>query len=412
MTPPGRNPQKRVPLRILMINYEYPPFGGGTGWACSQLLDEFADFPSLEIELVTSGPGRRVEVVRPAPSTRIHRLPVRKRADHFWRASELAEWAARALAFSRQLAAARRFDLCHCWSGWPAGLIGLALRKRLPYLVSLRGSDVPGYNQRLRWLDPLVFRHVARRVWRRAAHVAAVSDSLRNLALETAPRALIDVIPNGVDTRLFRPGAGGTAASLLFVGRLIERKGVDVLVRAVGDLARERADVTLTIAGDGPERGRLQAMCSRLGVAERVTFLGHLERSSLAECYRRASIFVLPAICDAMPNAALEAMASGLALIATPGGAGDLIRDNGFLIAPGDPSSIRHAVGRYLADHRLLAAHQERSRALARSMSWHMVAEYFLELYQALTSDRPQRHRPALAAHRDAFRVRRPADPQ
>ena len=399
-------------LRILMINYEYPPFGGGTGWACSRLVDEFAGFPSLEIEVVTSGPGRRVEVECPAPSTRIHRLPVHKRVDHYWRASELVEWTARALACSRRLAATRCFNLCHCWSGWPAGLIGLALRKRLPYMVSLRGSDVPGYNTRLRWLDPLMFRHVARRVWRHAAHVAAVSKSLRTLALETAPEARIDVIPNGVDTQMFRPSAGGTAVDLLFVGRLIERKGADTLMRAFRDLAREHADVTLAIAGDGPERGRLHELCRRLGLAERVTFLGHLDRDALAECYRRASVFVLPALSDAMPNAALEAMASGLALVTTPGGAGDLIRDNGFVIAPGDPSSIRRAIERYLVDRQLLATHRERSRALAQSMSWRTVAESLFEVYQALADDCPRRRREALAARKGAFPARRPANPQ
>jgi glycosyltransferase involved in cell wall biosynthesis len=400
-----------VPLRILMINYEYPPFGGGTGLACSQLLDELARFSDLEIDLVTSGPGGRVEVERPSPSIGIHRLPVRKRTDHFWRASELAEWTVRSLAYTRRLVATQRFDVCHCWSAWPAGPIGLALSKRLPYVVSLRGSDVPGYNERLRWLDPLVFRHVARRVWRDAAYVVAVSHSLRSLALETAPEARIDVIPNGVDTRLFRPGAGRTAVNLLFVGRLIERKGVDVLLRAFCDLAREHADVALTVAGDGPEKGRLQELCWQLGVAQRVTFLGHLDRTSLAERYRRASIFVLPALRDAMPNAALEAMASGLAVIATPGGAGDLIRDNGFVIAPRDPSSIRHAVGRYLADRQLLVAHQERSRALALRISWQAVAEYFNELYQALTGDCPERHIEALAARRHAVQSRRHAPP-
>jgi glycosyltransferase involved in cell wall biosynthesis len=147
----------------------------------------------------------------------------------------------------------------------------------------------------------------------------------------------------------------------------------------------------------------LQALCQRLGIAERVTFVGHLDRSSLAERYRRASVFVLPALSDAMPNAALEAMASGLALIATPGGAGDLIRDNGFVIAPRDPSSIRRAVARYLADRQLLAAHKERSRALALSMSWQAVAEYFIELNQAMTDDcRQPRIEPARhAAVRD-----------
>lgn len=399
-------------LRILMINYEFPPFGGGTGLACSRLLDEFAGLPSLEIEVVTSGPGRRIEVECPAPSTRIHRLPVHKRVHHYWRASELVEWTARALVCSRRLAATRRFDLCHCWSGWPAGLIGLALSKRLPYIVSLRGSDVPGYNTRLRWLDPLMFRHIARRVWRHAAHVAAVSGSLRTLALETAPEARIDVIPNGVDTQMFRPSGGGTAVDLLFVGRLIERKGADSLLRAFRDLAHENAEVTLSIAGDGPERGRLHELCQRLGLAERVTFLGHLDRPALAERYRRASVFVLPAISDAMPNAALEAMASGLALVATPGGAGDLIRGNGFVIAPRDPSSIRRAIERYLVDRQLLAAHRERSRALAQSMSWRTVAESLLELYQALADDCPRRRREAPAARKGAFPARRPANPQ
>jgi glycosyltransferase involved in cell wall biosynthesis len=367
-----------------MINYEYPPFGGGTGLACSQLLDELAQFSDLETDLVTSGPGRRLEVVRPAPAVRIHRLPIRKRADHFWRASELAEWTVRSHAYTRRLVAAQRFDVCHCWSGWPAGLIGLALRKQLPYVVSLRGSDVPGYSERLRWLDPLLFRHLARRVWRAAGCIVAVSHSLRTLALETAPEARIEVIPNGVDTWLFQPGAAGTAVDLLFVGRLIKRKGVDFLLRAFGDLAREHADVTLTIAGDGPERGRLQQLCRRLGVAERVTFLGHLDRISLAECYREASIFVLPSMRDAMPNAALEAMASGLALIATPGGASDLIRGNGCVIETQDPYSIQQAVERYLTDRQLLVAHREKSRALALAMSWHAVAEHFCDLYQDL----------------------------
>lgn len=389
-----------------MINYEYPPFGGGTGVACSQLLDELAKFSSLRIDLVTSGPGPRVEVARPSPSVAIHRVPVNKRADHFWRPSELAEWLVRALPYSRRLVAARGFDVCHCWSGWPAGVIGFALSKRLPYVVSLRGSDVPGYNERLRWLDPLVFRHVARRVWRHATYIVAVSPSLRRLAFETAPRARIDVIPNGVDTRMFRPGVGGTTVDLLFVGRLIERKGVDTLLRAFGDLAREHVNVSLAIAGDGPEKDRLQALSRQLGVAERVTFLGHLDRAALAERYRRASVFVLPALCDAMPNAALEAMASGLAVITTPGGAGDLVRDNGFVVAPQDPSSIRAAVGRYLADPGLLAAHRASSRTLAQAMSWQAVAEYFRDLYLALTAQAPQACLEALTLRDNVFKGR------
>ncbi len=235
----------------------------------------------------------------------------------------------------------------------------------------------------------------------------AVSQSLRSLALETARGTTIDVIPNGVDTRLFRPGNGTATPDLLFVGRLIERKGVEFLLRAFGDLARQHAAVTLEIAGDGPEKAPLQALARQLGVAERVSFLGHLDRSALAERYRRAAVFVLPAMRDAMPNAALEAMASGLALVVTPGGAGDLVEGNGFVIPPRDPNAIREAVGRYLADRELLAAHRERSRALAQAVSWQAVAEYFHELYRALTSEQPEVHSAALAARRAAVLGRR-----
>jgi glycosyltransferase involved in cell wall biosynthesis len=372
----------RQPLSILMLNYEYPPIGGGTGVACEQLLGALGDVPGLTVDLVTSGPdGLDGEATLPGGIT-IHRLPVAKRDRHFWRANEIAQWSVRAMFHARRLAARKSFDLCHCWAGWPSGVVGCTLPRSLPLVVSLRGSDVPGYNRRLRLLDPALLRFVVRHVWRRAVRVVAVSDALRQLALETAPETAIDVIPNGVDTEMFRPGDGPCRTDLLFAGRLIERKAVGDLIVALGQLVAGHPGLRLTIAGDGPERRRLEGLARRMGQDGQIIFAGHLERDALAAAYRQAGIFVLPALADAMPNVVLEAMAAGLAIVTTPGGAQDLISGNGLPIEPRDPASITRAVRRYLADPELLARHQRASRELAETMSWQVVADYFLAIYR------------------------------
>lgn len=364
-----------------MINYEFPPFGGGTGVACAELLRAISPGNDLSIDLVTSGPQPELERRRLSERIVVHRLPVAKRDPHYWRAGELASWTFAASGYAARLAAMGGYHICHCWAGWPSGMIGYRLRNRVPYVVSLRGSDVPGYNTRLRMLDPLLMRHMVRRVWRGAARVVAVSRELRELALRSQPEATIDVIPNGVDVDWFRPAVPGSR-DLLFVGRLIERKGVDILIRAFGELAADHPLTRLIVVGDGPERSSLEALAATAAPSGRVLFTGHLTRAALAEAYASAGIFVLPALRDAMPNVVMEAMASGLAIVTTRTGAMDILDGNGLVAGQPAVEPVRDAIARYLQDADLLARHQRRSRELAEATSWSAVADYFRTVYQ------------------------------
>lgn len=387
-----------------MISYEFPPLGGGIAVACRQVIGELGRCEDLGIDLMTSGPGPALEREQFSRQVEIHKLPVTgKRSPQYWRASELLQWTWQGLRYADRLARERRYDLCHCWGGWPSGLLGYRLRRRLPYLVALRGSDVPGYNERLWLLDPLLFRSVSRRVWRDAAQVLALSDDLRRLAWRTLPGRAIDVLPNGVDTMRFGPAATPAPFSLLFVGRLIKRKGVHHLIEAVARLAEENAGVRLVIAGDGPEKMRLQALAEQRGLAASVDFLGHVPQGRLAEVYRGASILVLPSESEALGNVVLEAMASGLAVITTRTGAGELIDGNGQLIEAHSPASIQAAVRRYLSDRALLLAHQQSSRRLAQSMSWQAVAEYLLTIYGDIARQAPGAKRIDRPSRRLAF---------
>jgi L-malate glycosyltransferase len=377
-------PPPAAGLRVLMLNYEHPPFGGGTGIACRQLLQTLVADRSVAVDLVTSGPGPEVQRQRLSDTVAIHRLPIRKRDRQLWRASELAAWTIKAFAYSRALIRAHRYDLCHCWGSWPAGVIGHAFRHRLPYIVGLRGSDVPGYNDRLRLLDPLVLRHLARRVWLEAERVLAVSDNLRELARRTGPDAVIEVARNGIDPERFRPGPSFGRADLLFVGRLIERKGVHHLIEAFARISGADPALALSIVGGGPERPRLEAMSRSLGLGSRIRFHGQLDLAGVAAAYRQAGILVLPALADALPNVVLEAMASGLAIVTTRTGAAEMIRANGIVVESADPAAISGAVQRYLNDRRLLEQHQRQSRTLAEAMPWSAVAASHVSIYRSV----------------------------
>jgi L-malate glycosyltransferase len=368
-------------VRVLMLCYEYPPLGGGTAMACSYLLAALALTDEVEVDLVTSGIRPQVERVDLASRVRIHRLPVAKTDARFWRAREIAEWLWRALPYAGALARRQRFDIAHCWAGWPSGVVGWWICAQLPYTVSLRGSDVPGYNERLQWLDPAL-RPLVRRIWRDAAHVSALSADLCALAWRTEPGLAIEVIPNGVDTRRFTPVWRGERNDILFAGRLIGRKGVAYLLEAyagLGDLSRRPR---LLIAGDGPERGALETLCHRLGIAESVVFLGHLEWDRLAQVYGEAGIFVLPSLTEALSNVVPEAMASGQAIVTTATGAREVLQDNGLVVPPGDSAALRDALRRYLTDPSLLLRHQNRSRRVALAMSWSAVAEWNIGVYR------------------------------
>jgi len=371
-------------MRILVVTYEYPPLGGGTAVACEEVVRQLARDPDLAIDVLTSGPGKRLETLRPAGNVEVFRLPVGKRELHYWRPTELLRWVARAVHLGRRLLREREYDAAHCWAGWPSGILGWLGRERTPYVVSLRGSDVPGYNARLKLVDPIVFRHVVRRVWRGAAAVVAVSDDLRELARRTDDRSPIEVIRNGVDVERFAPGARAPATpfTILFVGRLIPRKGVRHLIDAFAAMSPERSDLRLVLVGDGPEREALKARSMGAGVADRVELRGPVPRAALPAAFRESDVFVLPAFEEAMPNAVLEAMASGLPIVTTPTGARELVDGNGVLVDRGSADSIRAALERYVADPEVRAAHGRRSRELAESMSWAEVARRYRALYE------------------------------
>jgi glycosyltransferase involved in cell wall biosynthesis len=155
----------------------------------------------------------------------------------------------------------------------------------------------------------------------------------------------LHVVYPGVHLRHTEPRACIAGPTIGTACRLVPIKGVDVLIRAFADLSAEFPGLHLEIAGDGPERERLEKCAAETRVGPRIRFLGW--RGNLVEDLRRWRLFVMPSLEEAFGVAALEAMAVGLPLVGTRvGGLPELIEDGrtGLLVPPGDPEALGRAI--------------------------------------------------------------------
>ncbi len=219
----------------------------------------------------------------------------------------------------RMLAQGRGVDAIDAHYVYPDGVAAVWLGRRLglPVVITARGTDVN-----------LIPRHaVPRRLIQgalsSAAALIAVSAALKQAMVGLgAAEPKVTVLRNGVDTRLFRPpadratlraGLGLSRPTLLSVGHLIERKGHDLVIRALAALP----GCELLVAGEGPERSRLEALVAELGLAARVRLLGARPHGEMAELYGAADALILASSREGWANVLLEAMACGTPVVAT-----------------------------------------------------------------------------------------------
>lgn len=378
-------------MRVLFLNYEFPPIGGGGANATKYLLREFSSIANLEIDLVTSSwdkPG----VEDFSSRIRLHKLEVHKKRLHFWTHREIIEYLFKGFFYSKSLVRKIKPHICHAFFGFPSGLIALWLRDGLPYIVSLRGSDVPGFNNRFSaeyvFLAPLF-----KRIWNCSHRVIANSEGLKYLALKTTPEQHIQIIFNGIDTDEFKPpqeklNEYPDHINLIAVSRLIERKGIDYLIKALPEILKKDKRVRLTIIGEGNLEDDLKLLAKRLDISDKVSFVGFQDHNLMPEHYNNAHLFVLPSKNEGMSNTILEAMACGLPIITTnTGGTSELIKENGFIVPMEDVSAISSAVLEALADKKLMEIMRKRSRNIALEFSWKKQALKYFNIYKEVTGE-------------------------
>ena len=230
------------------------------------------------------------------------------------------------------------------------------------------------------------------------ANSAAGAARLRD---EFVPARKITVIPNGIDLPATTAHSGIAGAPVITtVANLRHGKGHDVLLRAAADVLRRHPAARFNLVGDGPLRPELQREAQALGIADRVTFLGH--RDDVGEVLRASDVFAFPSLMEAFPNAVMEAMAMALPVVATNvGGIPELVTDghNGRLVAPGDPAALARALNEVLDSPATAAALGSAAADTVRERySFERMTRTFEQLYQDLLHARLSNPLPIRAA--------------
>lgn len=380
-------------MKILFLNYEYPPLGGGAGNATAYLLKEYTKIPDMEVHLVTSSVDETIHHSTVGGNIFVHTLPIGKNGKNIHHQSEkdLLTYAWKGYQFADVLMKKEKFDVVHAFFTVPCGFMAMKLSKKynVPYIVSLRGADVPGYSERFTLLYNLL-RPLTRMIWTRASNIVSNSSGLRTLALKTNQEQEISIIPNGIDIEEFIPDTEKEIdgyVRILCVSRLTPRKGINYLIDAMQILLAKDAErkIELWIVGEGGATESLKEQAKELHIEKNVKFFGLVKHDELAKYYKMADVFCLPSLNEGMSNTMLEALASGMPIVATvTGGTEELVSDgeNGFYVDQKSPEDLAEKLEQLILDDVIRKRFGTASRVRAEKMSWRNVALAYYDMYQ------------------------------
>ncbi len=444
-------------MRILIINYEFPPIGAGGGKASQKIAASLVEMGHT-VRVITSRPtqlyslfgnisvlvglgfwiylayakfafnedlsdhgftilgtlllligfilrhtGLTWELTNPIRGLKrvefidgveVQRVPVLRQRQDYCSTFEMGTFLLSGLWHS--LFQAREFkpDLAHVFFGIPDGPIGWVLKRvyGLPYLISLRGADVPSDEVKRFARQYKLLRPFIRWLWRDTDALVAVSNGLRDYALQTTPDLPIEVISNAIELSVFIPPrhrGHNNPVRLLFVGRFNAFKNVESLLETAVRLKEMGVDnFELQLAGDGERRSNLERLTVEKGLTKQLRFLGWIDRKDIVNLYHQADLFVTATTWEGMPNTVLEAMACGLPVIGSrASGLGELVREgvNGYLVDINDKSVMAERLADLINNPYERQRMGKESRKIAeQEFAWEYIAEQYVDIYKRI----------------------------
>lgn len=402
-------------MRVLMIATSFPKYAGDTtapfieeiaahvvahGVSVRMLVPHHRDFRHADRE---RGVELRTFRYAPHPALAVWGYAEALHADVGLRANALY---AAPFAISASLWALHqhirefRPDIIHAHWVLPNGLPAWLMSRwyRIPLVVSMHGSDVTMAERNQ------MMRGIARRIFADTAYATACSGDLhqRAIALGANP-VTTDVLPYGVATHDFRPalrdrawiahrfGIAGDAPLVVAVGRFVVKKGFHVLIQALPQLRRAHPGLRLLLAGYGDMQDEYVQRAASLGVSDMLVMPGQLLRDDVARVIASADVYCVPSVhdergnVDGLPNALLEGMAAGCAVVASDvAGIPDVITANqhGVLVQEGDADALARAIAHVLADPDFAQQLGESARTrVTQTLSWSHMTQVIVNAY-------------------------------
>lgn len=351
------------PFHLLILNYEYPPIGGGGGFGCEKLAQALVKELGYEVTVLTAGIGMRVEETRDTFGIRIIRVPCAKKREHRSSASFgfMLSYIVRATWYVwRHRKELCGFDAISTQFAIPTGPAGWAIARilRAPNILTLHGGELFSQPLELTGYKNPFINAAVRFIINHATRVHANSHDTANAARRfLGITREITVISTGFSRPAAFPQppphkpAPDRRVRLVMVSRLVERKGLAYLLEALRDISP--SCWTLTLVGDGPEEARLRNQVIGAGIAENVRFAGFVSETEKFEHLAAADLFVLPTLHEGLGLVYFEAMYCGLPVVTTDnGGQSDFLipEENALLVPIRDVVALKNAIERAISD--------------------------------------------------------------
>ncbi len=371
-------------MKILLLNYEYPPVGGGGGYVSHNIAKGLVK-KGHEITVVTAT-FKDLPKKEKKEGIQIYRVPsMRKQMDRTT-SVEMLSYVILAFIFLLILKIwRRRFDVAHIHFALPTGLLGpwTKFLFGIDYMVTIHGTDMPGNDTTRFTHSHEVSKPFLMFALGYAARISVVTPKLRELALKVVDREDIVVLPNGVNTELFYPREGVERQNaVLFSGRLIPIKSPEFIVAAFPAILKQVPDAKLIIAGHGYLQEPLEAFVEKWGIQDKVKFVGWVDHQKLPEFYSSGKVFLSLQKHENFGSLAMmEAMACGLPVVASQAGSTEeQIKngENGFVVPLNDRRSFVSRVVQLLRDDDLRNSMGQQGReSILAAYSWASIVDRY-----------------------------------
>jgi len=369
-------------MRILVLVHEFPPVGGGGGRVAAVICGKLAER------------GHEVRVL----TTHMKGLPYEERLDDFqiirfrslrtrpYQATflSMAVYILAGLWVGLRLIGSFKPDVVHAHFAVPAGALAqmLSLVTGIPYVLTVHLGDVPGgvpekTDEWFRWVYPFTPS-----IWRNASEIIAVSEFTRQLALKKY-KENIQVVPNGVDLSASIPKriVSNDPIRIVFAGRFMEQKNPLQFVHTLHELKELKWQAVMI--GDGPLMQDVKCAIEDCGLQERFQLTGWIDPQDVMNWFDKSDILFMPSRSEGLPVVGVQALAKGLAIVASRvGGFVDLVDEkNGYLIGEVDVNGFSASLSSLLSDPDRLLAFRTASLEKAKSFGLEQIVKAYEKIF-------------------------------
>lgn len=378
-------------MRILILNYEYPPLGGGAG-VCTRFEAEGLAAKGHEVVVLTAWYKGEKELEANG-NLKIVRLKSKRKHTYKSNPLEMMSWVKYAKKFTDDNIKTNEYAICVANFAIPGGIVGKYIKttKKIPYIIVSHGQDIPFFFPKQMLKYHLVTYFWIKNIVKHATKLVLLSKEMKENADKFLGKKAFGknvIIPNGCKTEVFKPDYSlkSKEFKIIFVGRLVEQKDPFIFLKAINLMKDRNIAFFVHILGDGPLREKMEEFVQKNNLSDYVQFKGWVTKEVMIKEYQSANLQVISSADEAMSIAALESLSCGLFVISTPvSGNTELIKSgvNGDFMKFGNYKQLAEKIEEFYLDKfkNNYQVDNEFLTQFRQTYSWDMIVEQYENLF-------------------------------